>query len=148
MYQAKSAGRNAIRFFDPQMQATLDARAALEADMRHALNKQQFCLHYQIQVDNLQRPLGAELLLRWDHPRNGLISPMQFIPLAEESGLIVPIGLWVLQTACAQLKAWQDNALTRDLTLAVNVSASPTLSHRCSMCCWRAVRNPRTSSWS
>jgi diguanylate cyclase (GGDEF)-like protein len=123
MYQAKSAGRNAIRFFDPQMQATLDARAALEADMRHALNKQQFCLHYQIQVDNLQRPLGAEVLLRWDHPRNGLISPMQFIPLAEESGLIVPIGWWVLQTACAQLKAWQDNALTRDLTMAVNVSA-------------------------
>ena len=122
MYQAKSAGRNAIRFFDPQMQATLDARAALEADMRHALNKQQFCLHYHVQVDNLQRPLGAEVLLRWDHPRNGLISTMQFIPLAEESGLIVPIGLWVLQTACAQLKAWQNNALTRDLTLAVNVS--------------------------
>ena len=122
MYQAKSAGRNAIRFFDPQMQATLDARAALEADMRHALNKRQFCLLYQVQVDNLQRTLGAEVLLRWDHPRYGLISPLQFIPLAEESGLIVPIGLWVLQTACAQLKAWQDNALTRDLTLAVNVS--------------------------
>lgn len=123
MYQAKSAGRNAIRFFDPQMQATLDARAALEADMRHALNKQQFCLHYQVQVDNLQRSLGAEVLLRWDHPRYGLISPMQFIPLAEESGLIVPIGLWLLQTACAQLREWQNNALTRDLTLAVNVSA-------------------------
>jgi len=123
MYQAKSAGRNAIRFFDPQMQATLDARAALEADMRHGLNKQQFCLHYHVQVDNLQRPLGAEVLLRWDHPRYGLISPMQFIPLAEESGLIVPIGLWLLQTACAQLKEWQNNALIRDLTLAVNVSA-------------------------
>ena len=123
MYQAKSAGRNAIRFFDPQMQAALDARAALEADMRHALNKQQFSLHYQLQVDSLQRALGAEVLLRWNHPINGLISPVQFIPLAEESGLILPIGLWVLQTACAQLKAWQDDALTRELTLAVNVSA-------------------------
>ncbi|MGA8862296.1 MAG: PAS domain S-box protein [Gallionella sp.] len=123
MYQAKSAGRNAIRFFDPQMQAALDARAALEADMRHALNKQQFCLHYQVQVDSLQRALGAEVLLRWNHPVHGLISPVKFIPLAEESGLILPIGLWVLQTACAQLKAWQDNVLTRDLTLAVNVSA-------------------------
>jgi diguanylate cyclase (GGDEF)-like protein/PAS domain S-box-containing protein len=123
MYQAKSAGRNAIRFFDPRMQAALDAHTALEADMRHALNKQQFCLHYQIQVDSLQRALGAEVLLRWNHPLHGLISPVQFIPLAEESGLIVPIGLWVLEKSCAQLVAWQCQALTRDLTLAVNVSA-------------------------
>ena len=123
MYQAKSAGRNAVRFFDPQMQASLDARAALEADMRHALDKQQFRLHYQIQVDTLQRAIGAEVLLRWNHPQYSLISPVQFIPLAEESGLIVPIGLWVLQTACAQLMDWQSRALTRDLTLAVNVSA-------------------------
>jgi diguanylate cyclase (GGDEF)-like protein/PAS domain S-box-containing protein len=123
MYQAKSAGRNAIRFFDPKMQAALDARAALEADMRQALNKQQFCLHYQIQVDNLQRSLGAEVLLRWNHPVHGLISPMQFIPLAEETGLIVPLGLWVLQTACEQLRVWQHDPQTRDLTLAVNVSA-------------------------
>jgi diguanylate cyclase (GGDEF)-like protein/PAS domain S-box-containing protein len=123
MYQAKTAGRNAIRFFDPHMQAVLEARAALEADLRYALEKQQFRLYYQIQVDNLRRPLGAEVLLRWDHPERGLVSPMQFIPLAEETGLIVPIGLWVLQTACAQLKEWQHDALTRDLTLAVNVSA-------------------------
>ncbi|MGA7595279.1 MAG: PAS domain S-box protein [Gallionella sp.] len=123
MYQAKSAGRNAIRFFDPQMQAVLDARAAMESDMRHALSKRQFSLHFQVQVDSLQRALGAEVLLRWDHPKYGLISPAKFIPLAEESGLIVPIGLWVLQTACAQLNAWQNHALTRDLTLAVNVSA-------------------------
>ena len=123
MYQAKTAGRNAIRFFDPQMQTALEARAALEADLRHALEKQQFRLYYQIQVDSLRRPLGAEVLLRWDHPERGLVSPMQFIPLAEETGLIVPIGLWVLQTACAQLKEWQNDALTRDLTLAVNVSA-------------------------
>ena len=122
MYQAKTAGRNAIRFFNPQMQTAWDIRAALEKDLRHALEKQQFRLYYQIQVDSLRHPLGAEVLLRWDHPERGLVSPMQFIPLAEEIGLIVPIGLWVLQTACAQLKAWQHDALTRDLTLAVNVS--------------------------
>ncbi len=123
MYQAKSSGRNAIRFFDPAMQTALEARAALEADLHHALEKQQFRLFYQIQVDSLNRPLGAEVLLRWEHPERGLVSPMQFIPLSEETGLIVPLGLWVLQTACAQLKTWQDDAFTRDLTLAVNVSA-------------------------
>lgn len=123
LYQAKTAGRNAIRFFDPHMQTALDIRAAMETDLRHALDKQQFRLHYQIQVDNLRRPLGAEALLRWEHPERGLVSPMDFIPLAEETGLIVPIGLWVLKAACTQLSKWQNDALTRDLTLAVNVSA-------------------------
>ncbi len=123
MYQAKTAGRNAIRFFDPQMQAALETRVALEADLHQALAKQQFRLYYQIQVDSLHRPLGAEVLLRWEHPERGLVSPAQFIPLAEDTGLIVPIGLWVLQTACAQLKAWQHDALTRAMTVAVNVSA-------------------------
>jgi diguanylate cyclase (GGDEF)-like protein/PAS domain S-box-containing protein len=123
MYQAKTAGRNAIRFFDPQMQTALEMRASLEADLRYALEKQQFRLYYHIQVDYLNRPLGAEVLLRWDHPERGLVSPMEFIPLAEETGLIVHIGLWVVQTVCSQLKKWQKNALTRDLTLAVNVSA-------------------------
>ncbi len=123
MYQAKISGRNAVRFFDPQMQTTLEARAALEGDLRHALEKREFLLYYQIQVENLLQPLGAEVLLRWAHPERGLVSPMEFIPLAEETGLIVPIGMWVLQTACAQLRVWQDDALTRDLTLAVNVSA-------------------------
>ncbi len=123
MYQAKMAGRNAIRFFDPQMQTALNLRAAMEADLRHALDKQQFCLHYQIQVDSLRRPLGAEVLLRWDHPERGQVPPLQFISLAEETGLIVPIGLWVLKTACAQLKVWQGVSSMRDLTLAVNVSA-------------------------
>lgn len=123
MYQAKTAGRNAVRFFDPAMQSALDTHAAMEADMRHAISKQQFCVYYQIQVDTLKRAIGAEVLLRWNHPVFGLISPVQFIPLAEESGLIVPIGLWVLETACAQLSHWQGRALTRDLTLAVNVSA-------------------------
>ena len=123
MYQAKTAGRNAIRFFDPEMQIALDARALLEADLRHAYASQQFQLHYQIQIDSQRGTLGAEVLLRWKHPERGFVFPDQFIPLAEETGLIVPIGLWVLETACAQLKTWEDKSLTRDLTLAVNVSA-------------------------
>ncbi len=123
MYQAKSAGRNAIRFFDPDMQAAIEARSLMEGELRLALEKQQFRLYYQIQVDSQRRSLGAEALLRWEHPERGLVSPMQFIPLTEETGLIVPIGLWVMQTACAQLKVWEHDALTRDLTLAVNVSA-------------------------
>ncbi|HZW24903.1 MAG TPA: EAL domain-containing protein [Gallionella sp.] len=123
MYQAKTAGRNSIRFYDPETQSAIEARADLETELRLALENRQFQLHYQIQVDSRHRPLGAEVLLRWQHPQRGLVPPMQFIPLAEEAGLIVPIGLWVLQVACAQLKTWQGNALTRDLTLAVNVSA-------------------------
>jgi diguanylate cyclase (GGDEF)-like protein/PAS domain S-box-containing protein len=123
MYQAKKAGRNTLRFFDPQMQASITARVELEAELRKAIEKQQFQLHYQIQVDSSHRPLGAEALIRWIHPERGMISPAQFIPLAEETGLIQPIGLWVLETACAQLKAWQQDAQTRDLILAVNVSA-------------------------
>ena len=123
MYHVKKAGRNAIRFFDPQMQAVLEKRAALEVDLRQALARQQFHLHYQIQVDSHGKATGAEVLLRWKHPERGFVFPDQFIPLAEETGLIVPIGLWVLQTACAQLTVWQHDALTRDLALAVNVSA-------------------------
>lgn len=123
MYQAKTAGRNAIRFYDPVMQASIEARADLEEELRYALVRQQLCLHYQIQIDIRNRPLGAEVLLRWQHPERGLIFPAQFVPLAEDTGLIVPIGLWVLQTACAQLKQWQNDALARDMTLAVNVSA-------------------------
>jgi diguanylate cyclase (GGDEF)-like protein/PAS domain S-box-containing protein len=123
MYQAKTAGRNAIRFYDPETQSAIEERADMETELRMALEERQFQLYYQVQVDGLHRPLGAEVLLRWEHPQRGLVSPMQFIPLAEETGLIVPIGLWVLQTACTQLKAWQGSALTRDLTLAVNVSA-------------------------
>jgi diguanylate cyclase (GGDEF)-like protein/PAS domain S-box-containing protein len=123
MYQAKKAGRNALRFFDLQMQESISARVSLESELHNAIEFQQFHLHYQIQEDSSHRPLGAEALIRWIHPTRGLVSPAQFIPLSEETGLIIPIGLWVLETACAQLKAWQQDALTRGLTLAVNVSA-------------------------
>ncbi len=123
MYQAKKAGRNALRFFDPQMQESINARADMENALHKALEKQQIHLYYQIQVDSLTRPLGAEALIRWLDPERGLVSPAQFIPMAEETGLILPIGQWVLDTACARIKAWQADALTRDLVLAVNVSA-------------------------
>jgi len=123
LYKAKNAGRNTIRFFDPAMQAALDARATLEAELRQALVREQFRLHYQLQVDGQQRVLGAEVLLRWQHPARGLVAPADFIPLAEDSGLIVPIGLWVLETTCTQLKRWEGSPLTRDLPLAVNISA-------------------------
>ncbi|MDX8386432.1 MAG: EAL domain-containing protein [Gallionella sp.] len=123
MYQAKAAGRNTIRFYDPAMQAALELRIKMESELHQALKNNQFDLYYQIQVDYLNRPLGAEVLLRWDHPEQGIVSPAQFIGLAEETGLISPIGLWVLKTACEQLCVWQDDELTRNLTLSVNVSA-------------------------
>jgi diguanylate cyclase (GGDEF)-like protein/PAS domain S-box-containing protein len=123
MYQAKKAGRNTLRFFDPKMQASVTTRVSLEGELHEALKQQQFHLHYQIQVDISSRPLGAEALLRWLHPERGLVFPLEFIQLAEETGLILPIGQWVLETACAQIKAWERDALTRDLVLAVNVSA-------------------------
>lgn len=123
MYQAKKAGRNAFCFFDPQMQDIINARANLEGQLRKAIENDEFQLYFQIQVDGSARPLGAEALIRWIHPVNGLVSPEQFISLAEETGMILPIGKWVLETACAQLKAWQQAAFTRHLTLSVNVSA-------------------------
>ncbi len=123
MYQAKKAGRNTFRFFNQQMQDAINARIALERQLRQAIECQQFQLHYQIQVDSAQRILGAEALIRWLQPERGMVSPAQFIPLAEETGLILPIGQWVLDTACRQLKAWQQDPLMRHLVLSVNVSA-------------------------
>jgi diguanylate cyclase (GGDEF)-like protein/PAS domain S-box-containing protein len=123
MYQAKSGGRNALCFFDPRMQEALVARAAMENDLRRAVARGQLVLYYQPQLDENNRVLGAEALLRWQHPLRGLIPPADFIPLAEENGLIVPIGAWVLETACMQLRTWQDDPLTRGLVVAVNVSA-------------------------
>jgi len=123
MYQAKKSGRNTLRFFDPQMQAAITARAELESELRLALECGQFVLYYQIQRDHLNHPLGAEALLRWNHPRHGLVAPGVFIEVAEDTGMILALGQWVLETACAQLKAWQKQEETRDLTLSVNVSA-------------------------
>ena len=123
MYQAKKDGRNTLRFFDRQMQENISARVLLENELRQALARQQFQLYYQIQVDSDNRPLGTEALIRWLHPERGLVSPAQFIPMAEETDLILPIGLWVIESACAQIRSWQDDARTRDLVLAVNVSA-------------------------
>jgi diguanylate cyclase (GGDEF)-like protein/PAS domain S-box-containing protein len=123
MYQVKGSGRNGVRFFDPAMQQIVETRSALEADLRHAVPGGQLHLYYQLQVDENLQALGAEALVRWIHPVKGMISPMQFIPIAEESTLILDIGGWVLDTACAQLALWSANAQTRLLTLAVNVSA-------------------------
>jgi diguanylate cyclase (GGDEF)-like protein/PAS domain S-box-containing protein len=123
LYQAKGAGRNLVRFFNPAMQAAIDSRTALEADMRRALEKEEFQLFYQPQVDQDGGLIGAEALLRWVLPNDKQVSPADFIPLAEETGLILPIGLWVLDTACAQLKAWEDDIRTQALQMSVNVSA-------------------------
>jgi diguanylate cyclase (GGDEF)-like protein/PAS domain S-box-containing protein len=123
MYQAKSAGRNTLRFFGPEMQGALAARAVMEAALRLAIQDRQFVLHYQPQVDHAGRFIGAEALLRWRHPERGLVSPGEFIPLAEETGLILPIGQWALEVACARLKQWADDPRARDLRLAINVSA-------------------------
>ena len=123
MYQAKKAGRNTLRFFDQQMQDIISARVSLEIELHKALELGQFELHYQIQINNLHHPIGAEALIRWRHPTHRLLPPMQFIPLAEETGLILTIGLWVLDSACAQIKSWQGDIRSRDLVLSINVSA-------------------------
>ncbi len=123
MYQAKAAGRNTLRFFDPVMQASVSRRAAVEVDLRNAIKEQEFLIHFQPQVDSSGRVTGAEALVRWQHPERGLIFPNEFIQLAEETELIVPLGHWVLETACTQLVAWARRPDTARLSLAVNVSA-------------------------
>lgn len=123
MYQAKRAGRNTVCFFDPQMQAVASANAALAADLRQAWREGQFLLDYQPQVDRQGRITGVEALLRWTHPVRGLVPPAQFIPIAEETSLILDIGRWVLDQACAQLAHWAGRAGRQHLTIAVNVSA-------------------------
>jgi EAL domain-containing protein (putative c-di-GMP-specific phosphodiesterase class I) len=123
MYQAKDSGRNAIRFFDPNMQSHLDKRAAIEADLRTAYeSKQQLIPYYQVQIDSGGTAIGAELLLRWQHPINGMISPADFIPVAEQTGLIVPIGKQVIYQACEQLQQWSEQPQFSSLCIAVNVS--------------------------
>jgi len=123
MYQAKADGRNTLRFFDPEMQATLDKRSVLENDLRGALEHQELQLFYQPQVDQTGQIVGAEVLLRWKHPERNFISPMEFIPLAEETGLILPMGHWVLKSACEQIKRWSTHNATRHLRISVNVSS-------------------------
>jgi diguanylate cyclase (GGDEF)-like protein/PAS domain S-box-containing protein len=123
MYQAKAAGRNTLRFFDPQMQAVVTARAALELGLRAAVREGQFLLHYQAQVSRQGRLTGVEALVRWQHPQRGLVAPAEFIGLAEETGLILPLGQWVLEAACAQLAEWAAQPERAHLTIAVNVSA-------------------------
>jgi diguanylate cyclase (GGDEF)-like protein/PAS domain S-box-containing protein len=123
MYQAKKSGRNVFCFFDPQMQSTLTNRVELEHDLTYALEHQQFQLYYQVQVDTSNKCIGAEALIRWIHPERGVISPFHFIPLAEDTGMIIEMGKWVLETACMQLNSWQKNKETSTLSLSINVSA-------------------------
>ncbi len=123
MYQAKTAGRSTLRFYDPHMQAVVSARAALESDLRTALSEQQFLLHFQPQVNASNQYVGVEALVRWQHPERGLVSPVQFIPLAEETGLILTLGRWVLHMACKTLAQWKTDPHLRGLTMAVNVSS-------------------------
>lgn len=123
MYQAKESGRNAVRFFDPTMQSAVETRARLEADLRYAVSHNQLQLYYQVQIGADNKPTGAEVLVRWNHPIRGTVSPAQFIPIAEESSLIVDIGDWVLESTCRQLANFAKMEQTRDLVLAANVSA-------------------------
>lgn len=123
MYQSKTAGRNTLRFFDPHMQAVVTARAALETDLRIALGQNQFLLHYQPQVNHQGQYTGVEALVRWEHPERGLVSPAEFIPVAEETGLILTLGRWVLHTACQLLALWKETPALSHLTMAVNVSS-------------------------
>jgi len=122
LYQAKNAGRNAIRFFSPEMQAAIDARMKMEASLRRAIRRSELKLYYQPQVDRDRRIYGAEALLRWIPANADPVPPACFIPLAEGTKLIVPIGDWVLEQACAQLKRWQADVRTAALTLSINVS--------------------------
>nr|WP_315468569.1 EAL domain-containing protein [uncultured Undibacterium sp.] len=124
MYQAKAAGRNTIRFFDPKMQVLVSQRAQLEEDLRDAMLNDQFELYYQPQFSDEGRLFAAEVLIRWHHPKRGMISPAEFIPLAEETGLITILGYWVLYTAANQLASWENRPEFADLTIAVNVSPS------------------------
>lgn len=124
MYQAKAAGRNTVRFFDPKMQAMVTQRAELEEDLRDAMLNDQFELHYQAQFNDQGQLFAAEALIRWRHPERGLISPAEFIPIAEDTGLITILGYWVLNTAMQQLAKWAEHPEFAGLTLAVNVSPS------------------------
>lgn len=123
LHKSKDGGRNMVRVFEDEMQADLDTRNNLESELREAIKLEHFALYYQPQVDAQGRLIGAEALVRWNHPMRGLIPPAAFIPLAEETGLIEPIGQWVITAACRQLRLWADRDSLRDLALAINISA-------------------------
>ena len=123
MYAAKNGGRNTLRFYDARMQAIANESAELESDLRTALREGQFRLYYQIQFDEAGVAYGCEALIRWQHPTRGLLGPSLFIQTAEDTGLILPIGAWVLETACAQLARWSRDPVFAELMVAVNVSA-------------------------
>ncbi len=122
MYRAKDAGRNTVCFCDAQMWSENTTRQILEEDLRNAVLNKQFCVYFQAQFDRQYRVIGADALLRWQHPSRGWVSPREFIPKAERTGLILPMGLWVLESACLQLAQWAKNVETADLTVTVNVS--------------------------
>jgi len=147
MYQVKNTGRNGLCFFDPDMLAAITGRADMERDLRHAKDAGQFVLHFQVQVGASGQAVGAEVLLRWLHPTLGLVAPIQFIGLAEETGLILGIGAWVLQHTCLQIKAWERDPVLSALPLAVNVSArqfrSPTFVQEVSRVLSETGINPR-----
>jgi diguanylate cyclase (GGDEF)-like protein len=123
MYQAKAGGRSTMRFFSSEMQTVMLHRIALEADIRKGLVRREFALYFQPQVDVDSHVVGAEALLRWNHPLDGVVTPSGFIGLAEDTGLIRPLGLWVLEEGCHQLERWANDSARSHLTLAINVSA-------------------------
>ena len=121
MYQAKAAGRNSVCFFEPQMQRTVDVNVAIETDLRQAIISNQFQLYYQLQFNSDNQVVGAEALIRWNHPEHGVVMPSEFIALAEENGLILQVGQWVVKTACQQLQTGAKYPKTEALTIAVNM---------------------------
>ena len=123
MYEAKKSGRNNIRFFDPEMQKNISDSVRLDHDLRLAIKQKEFDLYYQMQVNNIGKPVGAEALIRWIGSNDEVIFPLSFIPIAENTGLIFPIGEWVIDKACAQLQKWQQHEETSALTISINVSA-------------------------
>jgi EAL domain-containing protein (putative c-di-GMP-specific phosphodiesterase class I) len=123
MYKAKEAGKNTMRFFDPEMEAVVSKRTDLENELRISLHQRHFVLFYQPQINSQGKVTGSEALVRWIHPERGMVSPADFIPVAETTGLILPLGQMVLEIACAQLSVWAQNPATEHLTIAVNVSA-------------------------
>jgi EAL domain-containing protein (putative c-di-GMP-specific phosphodiesterase class I) len=140
MYHAKELGKNNYQRYSPTLHARSPKRLELETSLRHALDRQEFRLHYQPKIDVITGRLrGMEALLRWQHPEIGLIAPLEFIPLLEETGLIVEVGAWVLQTACMQAKAWQEAGFP-DLCVAVNLSARQFTQHNLSETVVKALR--------